>query len=140
MTTHVPADEIGEVAFGSFAELVVMRGFLADDEASAAVAGIEPFGGGDGGAAGAVEADAGAHLDEGSALRELGGVFVVDADQGHALVILEFVHRADGDSVAGSGLSDGTPVVGGQKDKAEDEHGSQNDGGENEEGFLHAFG
>src|SRR5271163_4882366 len=49
-------DQIGEAALGIFPELVVVRGFLADHETSAAVAGVKPFAGRHRGSAGAVEA------------------------------------------------------------------------------------
>lgn len=121
------ADEAGESAFGGLAELIVVRGLLADNAAAAAVAGVEPFAGGSGGSGGAVEANAGTHLDEGSALGKLGGIFELDADEGDALIILKLANGADGDFVAGLGLADGMPVAGGEENEADHQDGGKYD-------------
>src|SRR5262249_37164325 len=98
--------------FRAFAEFVVVRGFFADDEAPAVVAGVEPFGTGSGASICAVESNAGAHFDEGSALRKISRLFILDADKGCPLIILENTNGTDGDFVASFGLSDGVPFSG----------------------------
>jgi len=129
------ADQVGEAAFGIFAELVVVGSFLADYEASAVVAGVEPFRGRSDSATGAVEAHAGSHLDERSTLGKICGFFVLDADQGKTLIALEHSYRTYGDLVARPGLTDGAPVSCSQDHQADHEHRRQHDGGENEESF-----
>ena len=136
MAADVLAYEIGEAAFRRFPELVVVGGFLADNRLSSAVASVEPFRGGGGGSAGAVEADAGAHFDEWAALRQFGRVLVLDAHQGQTLVVPEDADGADENGVAGGGLSDGAPVSGGHDHQADHQHRGQHDGGENKDGFF----
>lgn len=114
------AYHIRECGFWPFAELVVVGGFLGNDEASAVVAGVEPFRGGRSDSAGAVEAHAGAHFDERSALRQFCRFLVFDPDEGEPLVVLEDADRTDGNFIAGFGLADGMPISGGQDDQADD--------------------
>jgi len=56
--------QLGKAAFGALAELVVMRGFLADYEASASITRVKPDGCGRRCSAAAIEAYPRAHLDE----------------------------------------------------------------------------
>src|ERR1035441_4057707 len=65
-----------------------MGGFLADHEASAVVAGVEPFGRRSGSAAGAIETHARTHFDEGSALWKFYRFFEFDANQSDPLIVL----------------------------------------------------
>jgi len=88
------ADQIGEITLGSLAELIVMRGFLADHESSAAVARIEPFRGRCGLAAGAIKAHTRAHLDKRTALGKCSRFLVFDPNQRHPLIVLEHSNRA----------------------------------------------
>lgn len=139
LAADVPADEVDEAAFGIFSELVVVIGFLADDEPSAAVAGVKPFRGGRGDAAATVEAHAGPHFDKRSTLRQLRRLFVLDLDQGEPLVVPEDADRTDRNFIAGRGLADGVPVSGGQGHQAHHDHWREHDGGENKEEFFHCW-
>ena len=94
LLADVLADQVSEAAFGAFAESVVVRGFLADHEASAVIAGVEPFRAGSGGAIRTVEANAGAHFYKGSALK-IGWGFVLDAHERSPLIVLQDVNGAD---------------------------------------------
>jgi len=136
LAADVFADHVHKPAFGTFAELVVVRCFLADDEASTAVAGVEPFRGGGGDATGAVEADPRTHLDERPTLGKFRRLLVLDANQGDALVALEHANGTDRDFVAGLGLADGTPVSRSYDNKANHEYGRQHDCGKYEEGLF----
>jgi len=136
LAADVLADQIGEAAFGVFAEVGVVGGFLADDVVSAAIAGVEPLRGGYSQSTCAIKADAGAHLDEGSALRETGGFFVLDANQGYPLIIPGDMDGAHGDGVARAGLSDGVPLAGGYGSQAKDQNRRQYNGNEDKEGFF----
>src|SRR5271157_986094 len=138
LAANALADHLREAALEVFAELVVAAGFLADHAPTAAVARVEPFRGRGGDAIRAVEAHAGAHLDERPALRQLRRLFVFHADQGDALVAFEYANGTDGDSVSGFGLSNGAPVSGGQHCQADYQHRSQHDCGEDEEGLFQA--
>jgi hypothetical protein len=132
--TDFLAHEVDEPAFRKIAELVVVGGFLADDEAPAVVAGVEPYRGGGGGAAAAVEAHASAHFDERSTLRKVCRFLIFDADQCQPLIILEDPDGADGDFIAGFGLPDAAPVPSRPDDQADYEH--QRHHGENDKGFF----
>lgn len=113
-----------------------MGGFLADHEASAVVAGVEPFGRRSGSAAGAIETHARTHFDEGSALWKFYRFFEFDANQSDPLIVLEDADGADGHFIAGFSLADGAPVAGREDYQADHEHGCQHDGGKNDEGFF----
>jgi hypothetical protein len=137
LSTDALAYKVSETTFGGLAELIVMGSFLADDEAPAVVARIEPFGGGGGDAARTIETDTGAHLDEGSALRESCRLLVFDADQGNALIVFEDARRADGDLVASFSLADGMPISCGAQSESNQQHWRERYYGKNEEGFFH---
>ena len=121
-------DQFCEAALGALPKLVVVRGFLADHEASASIARLEPDGCGRRGSTAAIEAYPRAHLDERSALREFGRFFVFDAYQGQALVVLEDANGADRDLVSSFSLPDGVPVSGSQN-QTDHKHGRQDHGG-----------
>ena len=129
------ANQFGKSALRILAELIVMRSLLADDEAPAVVACVEPFRGRGGDAAGAVEAHSRPHLDERSALRKFRGFFVLDANQRHPLIALEHPHRADGNFVAGFGLSDTAPLSRCQQ-QTHHKYRRQHDRGEYDESFF----
>lgn len=136
LATDALADQVGKAAFRVLAEFAVVRSFFADDVAAAVIAGVEPHGGRGGDASRAVEVDTGTHLYERSSLRQMGGIFVFDANQGDALVLLENADGADRHGVAGTGLSDRVPFPRGDRGKTEHQHRGQHDGGEDEEGFF----
>src|SRR5580698_6062250 len=139
LPANILTDHNSEVAFGGLAECVVMRGFFADHETPAAIAGVKPFRGRAGRTARAIEAHAGTHLDERSALRKLRGIFVVHTHQRDPLISLKLVNGADGDRVSGLGLPDCAPVAGGEENETHGDHRRQHNGGEDEEGFFHCF-
>lgn len=112
LAADVLADQVDEAALRALAKLIVMRGLLAHHEASAMVAGVEPFCCGCGGAAAAVETYARAHFDERSALRKFCRFLVLDPNQRHALIVLQHAHGTDRDRIAGFRLADGSPVAG----------------------------
>jgi hypothetical protein len=128
------ADEICKAAFRILAELVVVRGFLADHEASAMIAGVEPFRGGRRHAAGAIEAHPRPHFDERPALRKFCGLFEFHPYQRKPLIILEHSNGTDRHLIAAFGLADAAPVPGGQYPQADDEH--DHDNGDNDKGFF----
>ena len=132
----VLAHEIGEGAFRTVAEVVIMLSFLGHHEAPCAVAGVEPLAGGSGNAARAVEAHPRTHLDERPALRKFGGLLVVHANQGDPLVAAEDVDGTDRHLIAGAGLSNGAPVSCGDNHQTDYERGSKHDHRENDERFL----
>ena len=136
MAADALADQGDEPAFGILAELIVVSCFFADDEPSAAVAGIKPFRRRGGGPVGAVEAHAGAHFDERPALRKFCRCLEFNADQGDALIVLENADGTDRYLVASFGLADGAPVSGGEDDQANHQHRRQYDGPNNDEGFF----
>lgn len=136
MATDAFADQVSEAALGVLAEFVVVEGFLADDVTTAAVARVEPFRSWGGSPAGAIETDAGTHLDERSPLRQMRRIFVLDADECDALIFLQHPDGADRNGVAGASLSDDVPFAGGDGGETEHKHRSQHDGYENKEGFL----
>ena len=135
LAAHVLADQVCEATFGTLPKLLVVRGFLADHEASAVVARVEPFCGRGCDSDAAVEAHTCTHFDEGSALRKFCWFFVFDADQCDTLIVLEHAHGTDGHFVAGFGLPDGAPVAGGQNHQADHEHRREHNSGENDKGF-----
>src|SRR5262249_57159440 len=75
---------------------------------------------------GAVESNARAHLNEGTALRQLCGLFILHPHQGRALIVLQDSDGADRDFVSGFRLSDGLPLSGGA-DQGDDEYGCDDD-------------
>jgi len=130
------ADQGDEPAFGILAELIVVSCFFADDEPSAAVAGIKPFRRRGGGPVGAVEAHAGAHFDERPALGKFCRFLEFNPDQGDALIVLENADGTDRYLVASFAPADGAPVSGGEDDQANHQHRRQYDGPNNDEGFF----
>ena len=136
MAADAPADQGDEPAFGILAELIVVSCFFADDEPSAAVAGIKPFRRRGGGPVGAVEAHARAHFDERPALRKFCRFLEFNANQGDALIVLENANGADRYLVASFSLADRAPVSGGEDDQADHQHRRQYDGPKNNEGFF----
>src|SRR5579862_6460887 len=125
------AGDLAESAFGGEAELIVAAGLLADHQFAAAVARVEPFGVGHRAAAGAVEADTGAQLEKGTALRELHRVFVLDANPGGALAVFWRRERADGNFVSGGSGTDLAPVARGDGNESE-QKGCQRDAEDDE--------
>ena len=136
LAADVFADQVGETAFGVLSELIVVRGFLADDKASAVVAGVKPFGRGSGSAAGTVEAHAGAHFHKWSTLRKFSRLFVLDAYQCQPLVVLKDTNRTDGDFVAALGETDRVPIPSGPSHETHDEYRREHNGRENNKGFF----
>ena len=136
MAADALADQGDEPAFGILAELIVVSCFFADDEPSAAVAGIKPFRRRGGGPVGAVEAHAGAHFDERPALGKFCRLLEFNPDQGDALIVLENADGTDRYLVASFAPADGAPVSGGEDDQANHQHRRQYDGPNNDEGFF----
>jgi|SRR5579862_7896891 len=136
LAADVLTDQVGETAFGILAELIVVRGFLADHEASTVVTGVKPFGRGSGSAAGTVEAHAGAHLHKWSTLRKFRRLFVLDAYQCQPLVVLKDTNRTNRDFVAALGQADGMPVSSGPNRKTHDKNGCEHNGRKNNKGFF----
>lgn len=112
LAANALADQICESAFRRLAELVIMRRFLADYKASAAIARVEPLGRGRHIAVSAIESDAGSHLDKRSTLGKLRWFFVFHTNQGRTLVVLQNADGTDRDFIAVSGLADSAPVSG----------------------------
>ena len=136
LAADVFADQVGKAAFGVLAELIVVRGFFAYDEASAVVAGVKPFGRGSGSAAGTVEAHAGAHFHKWSTLRQFRRFLVLDSDQRQSLIVLKDAYRTDGDFVPAIGLTDGVPVSSGPDHETHHENGREHNGPENDKCFF----
>lgn len=136
MAADILTDHGDEAAFGILAELIVVGGFLADDESSAVIAGVKPYRRGGGGASDAVKSYARAHFDEGSALRQFCRFLVLDPDQGDPLIVLEDTDGTDRDFIASFGLADEPPVSGSEHHQADHEHRCQHDGSKNDEGFF----
>ena len=122
LAADVFADQVGEAAFGVLAELIVVRGFLAYDKATAVVAGVKPFSGRSGSAAGTVEAHAGTHLNKWPTLRKFRRLLVLDAHQCQPLVVLKDTNGTDGDFVAALSETDGVPISSGPSHKTHDQN------------------
>ena len=119
LAADVFAHQVDEPALWMLAELVVVGGFLADDEAPTVIAGVEPFCGWGGGATGAVKTHARAHFDERPALRKFCRFFEFNADQRQPLIVLENANGTDRHFIAGFGLPDGAPVPGRKYNQAQ---------------------
>jgi hypothetical protein len=130
------ADHGDETTFRILAELVVMRGFFTDYEASAAVTGIKPLGRRGGGAIAAVKAHPRTHLHEGSTLRQLCRFLIFHADQGEPLIVLENAYGTHRNFIAGFGLADGPPVSGRENDQAHHQNWRQHNRGKNDKSFF----
>jgi hypothetical protein len=78
LATDALANQIGEAAFRSLTELVIVRSFLADDKPSAVIAGVKPFRAGRCRSVATVKTYASPHLDKRSALRQFRRSFVLD--------------------------------------------------------------
>lgn len=109
MAANATADDLSESTFGRLAEFCVVSGFASDDEAPAAIAGVEPFRGRNLGPSGAVEMNASPQLDERRSLWKLGGILVIDTHQGDSQIFLQNAHRTNGDCVSVFCLADGLP-------------------------------
>lgn len=73
-------DKFRESAFARFTKLIVAAGFFVHDEASAAVARVEPFAAGNDLPIGAIDANASPHLHKRSTERKSGWLLVFNAD------------------------------------------------------------
>lgn len=135
MAANGVAYQVGKIAFGSLAELVIMGSLLADYASSRMVAGVKPFGGRRRLAVGTGETDAGAHLHERAALRKLRRLLVFHPHQSDALIILEHPHRTDRDFVPGFGLTHRSPVSR-STDKTHNQQRDKDGASEDEEGFF----
>src|SRR5262249_5515659 len=102
-------DQVAEAAFGCFSKLLVTIRFLAHHESSTVVSRVEPLGRRAGIAVCAVEMHTRSHLDEGAALRKLGGFFIFDPHQSRALIVFEYPDGADENLISGLGLADCAP-------------------------------
>ena len=113
LATDALANQIGEAAFRSLAELVIVRSFLADDKPSAAIPGVKPFRARCCRSVTAVKTYAGPHLDKGSALRKFSRLLEFHADQGETLIVFEDTNGTDRHFVARFSQADGAPISGG---------------------------
>jgi hypothetical protein len=136
LLTDVSADHFPEPAFRLFPKLFVVGGLLADYESSAAVAGIEPHDSGSGASIRAVKSYPRPRLYEWTTDPKLGGLFVLHAHQGGALVIFLYPNRADGHFGPGRCLTDGMPVTRRKRHQADKQHRRQHNCYQNSEGFL----
>ena len=95
MAADVVSNEIGEPAFRSFAEQLVVVRLLADHEMSAVVTGVEPLGGRNRRSTGAVEVHTGTQFNERAPLRKVCRFFVLDAHQSRALMVSKDADSTD---------------------------------------------
>ena len=79
LAADIFADQVHEATFGSLAELIVAGGFLADHKPAAMIATVKPQGRRSRRAACAVKTYPRPQFDEGTALREMRRVFVLNA-------------------------------------------------------------
>ncbi len=128
-----------EPALWILTELVVVGGFLADDEAPAAIARIKPFRGWGGGATGAVKTHARTHFNERPALRQMCRFFEFNPHQREPLIVLENANGTNRHFIAGFGLPNGAPIPGRKYYQAQQEHGRQYDSAKNDKGFFQCW-
>src|ERR1700682_4030670 len=139
LLADVFADHFPEPAFSLFPELLVMRSLLADYESSATVTGIEPHGGGSGTSILAVESHPRPRLHKRTTGPELGGLFILHAHQGGALVILQHPYRTHRHIGPGRCLTHGVPVTRGERHHAHDDDRPQHNRYKDNEGFLQVW-
>ena len=93
-TNKLPC-HLAEVPFRELPELIVPPRLLADHQFATVVARVKPFGVRHRAAAGAIEVNPSSEFDEGTALRQFGGFFVLHANPGSAQAVLLSRDRAD---------------------------------------------
>jgi len=109
LAADILVDQITEATFGGFSELLIAIRFFAYHESSTVVSSVEPHGGRAGITVCTIEMHARAHLDKGSALRELSWFLIFDPYESRPLIVFEYPDGADENLVSCFGLANCSP-------------------------------
>lgn len=120
LAANVLADELSKTAFRLLTEFRITSSFAGYDEASVAVARVEPFCRGDRRAGSAVEMNTSSQFKEWRPLRRVHGIFVLHPYERDTQIRLEYAHGADRDLISVLRPADGLPLGRGAQRQAHD--------------------
>lgn len=132
LLADIVSGDVAETALRGLAELIVAASLLADHKFAAVVARIKPHRVRHRASIGAIEVNPRSQFDKGTALGQLGRLFVFDANPGGAQPVLLRGDRTDQNLIAAGGGPDLPPIPRREHNHSHQQHRSQHHGDRNQ--------